>query len=121
MSVIGVVNQQQALDAIDFSTLMLLLGMMIVVANLRLSGAFTLAARSVLTRARSGFGLLALTIAGAGVLAAFFINDVVCLALAPIMIETARMLGARAEPFLLALATASNIGSTATIQAIRRT
>jgi Na+/H+ antiporter NhaD/arsenite permease-like protein len=115
MSVIGAVHRQQALDAIDFPTLALLLGMMIVVANLRLSGAFTLAARSLLIRARSGFGLLALTIAGAGVLAAFFINDVVCLALAPILIEAAQMLRARPEPFLLALATASNIGSTATI------
>ncbi len=115
MSVIGAVDRQQALDAIDFSTLALLLGMMIVVANLRLSGAFTLAARSLLIRARSGFGLLALTVAGAGVLAAFFINDVVCLALAPILIEAAQMLRARPEPFLLALATASNIGSAATI------
>ncbi|MBV8360428.1 MAG: anion transporter [Deltaproteobacteria bacterium] len=115
MGVIGAVRRQQALNAIDFSTLALLLGMMIVVANLRLSGAFTLAARVVLARARSGFGLLALTVAGAGLLAAFFINDVVCLALAPILIEAARMLEARPEPLLLALATASNIGSTATI------
>jgi len=115
MGVIGAVDRRQALDAIDFSTLALLLGMMIVAANLRLSGAFTLAARSVLARARSSFSLLALTVAGAGMLAAFFINDVVCLALAPILIEAARMLGARPEPFLLALATASNIGSTATI------
>src|SRR5216683_179894 len=61
MMVIGAVHRQQALDAIDFSTLALLLGMMIVVANLRLSGAFTLAARAVLPRARSGFGLLAIT------------------------------------------------------------
>ncbi len=115
MGIIGAVSRQQALEAIDFSTLALLLGMMIVVANLRLSGAFTLAARSVLTHARSGFGLLALTVSGAGILAAFFINDVVCLALAPILIEAAQILGARPEPFLLALATASNIGSTATI------
>jgi Na+/H+ antiporter NhaD/arsenite permease-like protein len=115
MGIIGAVHRQQALEAIDFSTLALLLGMMIVVANLRLSGAFMLAAGSMLKRARSGFGLLALTVVGAGVLAAFFINDVVCLALAPILIEAARMLDARPEPFLLALATASNIGSVATI------
>ncbi len=70
MAMAGAVGRQQALDAIDFSTLALLLGMMIVVANLRLSGAFTLAARSVLSRARSGFGLVAITIASAGVLAA---------------------------------------------------
>jgi Na+/H+ antiporter NhaD/arsenite permease-like protein len=85
MGVIGVIHRQQVLDAIELSTLALLLGMLIVVANLRLSDAFTLAARS-------GFGLLALTVAGAGVLAAFFINDVVCLGLAPILIETAKML-----------------------------
>jgi Na+/H+ antiporter NhaD/arsenite permease-like protein len=48
-------------------------------------------------------------------LAAFLINDVVCLTLAPILVESARMLGAPPKPFLLALATASNIGSAATI------
>ena len=99
MALIGAVDRQQALVAIDFSTLALLLGMMIVVANLKLSGAFALAARAVLAGARSGFGLLALTTAGAGLLAAFFINDVVCLALAPILIDAARMLGVPAEPF----------------------
>ena len=82
MVIVGAVNERQALNTVDFPTLALLLGMMIVVANLRLSGAFAMAARMVLLRARSGFELLALTIAGCGVLAAFFINDVVCLALA---------------------------------------
>ena len=115
MVIVGALSSSEAIDAVDFSTLGLLLGMMIVVANLRLSGAFAVAARSVLRRANSGFGLLAVTIAGAGVLAAFFINDVVCLALAPLLIETAQILQAPPEPFLLALATASNIGSAATI------
>ena len=115
MVIVGAVNERQALNAVDFPTLALLLGMMIVVANLRLSGAFAMAARMVLLRARSGFELLALTIAGCGVLAAFFINDVVCLALAPLLIESARLLDASPEPFLLALATASNIGSVATV------
>jgi Na+/H+ antiporter NhaD/arsenite permease-like protein len=72
MGIVGAVQRQQALDAIDFSTLALLLGMMIVVANLRLSGAFTLAAHSLLDRSRSGFGLLALTVAGAGGVGGFF-------------------------------------------------
>ncbi|HKV56572.1 MAG TPA: SLC13 family permease, partial [Candidatus Binataceae bacterium] len=115
MAIIGAVDRRSALEGVDFPTLGLLLGMMIVVANLRLSGAFTLAARSVLSRAYTGFGLLAITIASAGVLAAFFINDVVCLTLAPIVIEVTAMLGAPPLPFLLALATASNIGSAATI------
>src|SRR6266852_2110274 len=115
MVMVGAVDEREALNAVDFPTLALLLGMMIVVANLRLSGAFAVTARKVLLRARSGFELLALTIAGCGVLAAFFINDVVCLALAPLLIESARLLDASPEPFLLALATASNIGSAATI------
>src|SRR5882724_9447741 len=79
MVVSGAVSPEEAQAAISFPTLMLLLGMMIVVANLRLSGAFTVAAQLVLARARTPRALLALTIDLAGVLAAVFINDVVCL------------------------------------------
>jgi Na+/H+ antiporter NhaD/arsenite permease-like protein len=115
MVVIGGLGERAAIAAIDFRTLGLLLGMMIVAAHLRLSGALDAAARVLLTRSRSGFGMLAMTIAVAGVLAAFFINDVVCLALTPLLIEFAAIAGAPPVPFLLALATASNIGSAATI------
>ncbi len=115
MVVSGAVSPEAAVAAIDFPTLMLLLGMMIVVANLRLSGAFTLAAQTLFARARSPLGLLALTVAVSGLLAAFFINDVVCLVLTPLLIETTAGLGLDPVPFLLALATAANIGSTATI------
>jgi Na+/H+ antiporter NhaD/arsenite permease-like protein len=111
----GAISEDAARNAIDYRTLALLLGMMIVVANLRLSGAFTSFARALLLRARSGYGLLAMTVASSGVLAAFFINDVICLALTPLLIETCELLGLDALPFLIALATASNIGSAATI------
>jgi Na+/H+ antiporter NhaD/arsenite permease-like protein len=111
----GVLSEQATVSAIDFHTIALLLGMMIVVANLRLSGAFQLFARALLDRAETGYGLLAMTVAVSGVLAAFFINDVVCLALTPLLIDATEMLGAEPIPFLLALATASNIGSAATI------
>ncbi len=111
----GTLGARAALAAVDFPTLLLLFGMMIVVANLRLSGAFELAARWLFERARSGFGLLAMTVLTAGVLAAFFINDVVCLALAPALIELSRLLEVDPAPLMLALATASNIGSVATI------
>ncbi|MBF6559985.1 MAG: anion transporter [Candidatus Binataceae bacterium] len=115
MVVVGGLGERAALAAIDFPTLGLLLGMMIVAAHLRLSGALDAAGRVLLTRSRSGFGMLAMTIALAGVLAAFFINDVVCLALTPLLIEFTAIAGAPPAPFLLALATASNIGSAATI------
>jgi Na+/H+ antiporter NhaD/arsenite permease-like protein len=115
MIVSGTLGESAAARAIDFHTLALLLGMMIVVANLRLSGAFALFARAMLDRARTGYGLLAITIAASGLLAAFFINDVVCLALTPLLIDAAAVLETDATPFLLGLATASNIGSAATI------
>jgi Na+/H+ antiporter NhaD/arsenite permease-like protein len=111
----GSLSEQQALAAIDFHTIGLLLGMMIIVANLRVSGAFALVARWLLKRAHSGYGLLAMTVLVSGVLAAFFINDVVCLSLAGPLIEVARLLEIDAAPLLLALATGSNIGSVATI------
>src|SRR3989442_13576918 len=56
MVVSGAVSPEEAQAAISFPTLMLLLGMMIVVANLRLSGAFTVGARLVLTPARTPRG-----------------------------------------------------------------
>jgi Na+/H+ antiporter NhaD/arsenite permease-like protein len=111
----GSLSEQQALAAIDFHTIGLLFGMMIIVANLRVSGAFALVARWLLKRAHSGYGLLAMTVLVSGVLAAFFINDVVCLSLAGPLIEVARVLEIDAAPLLLALATGSNIGSVATI------
>jgi Na+/H+ antiporter NhaD/arsenite permease-like protein len=111
----GAISERAARDAIDYRTLALLLGMMIVVANLRLSGAVTSFARAFLLNARSGYGLLAMTVVSSGVLAAFFINDVICIALTPLLIEICELLGLDALPFLIALATASNIGSAATI------
>ena len=111
----GALSENAAREAIDYRTLALLLGMMIVVANLRLSGAFATFTRTLLLNARSAYGFLAMTVAASGVLAAFFINDVVCIALTPLLIDTCDTLGLDSIPFLIALATASNIGSAATI------
>jgi len=58
--------------------------------------------------------LLAVTLA-AGVLSAFFVNDVVCLVLTPLVISMTRQIGLSPRPYLLALAAASNIGSVARI------
>jgi Na+/H+ antiporter NhaD/arsenite permease-like protein len=115
MIVSGSLGEAAGVRAIDFHTIALLLGMMIVVANLRLSGAFAYFARALLGRARSGFGMLAMTVAASGLLAAFFINDVVCLALTPLIIDAAEIADVDPIPLLLGLATASNIGSAATI------
>lgn len=102
-------------DSIDYQTLALLFGMMIVVAFLRLSGFLRRLTGWVLGRIRSPHGLLAATIGLSGVLSAFLINDVVCVALTPLVLHLARRLRFDPVPHLIALATAANIGSTGTI------
>jgi Na+/H+ antiporter NhaD/arsenite permease-like protein len=50
-----------------------------------------------------------------GLLSAFLVNDVVCLVMTPLLLKICQQFSKRPMPYLLALATASNIGSTATI------
>ena len=111
----GVLSLEEAYRAIDLDTITLLLGMMIVVANLRLAGFFALANGWIARRARHPLGLLAGVIVVSGGLSAFLVNDTVCLMLAPLVAELTLSLRRNPVPYLLALAMASNIGSTATI------
>jgi Na+/H+ antiporter NhaD/arsenite permease-like protein len=115
--VVGALNLDQAVgtESIDYKTLLLLFGMMVVVGFLRLSGLFHLLAAWALQRIRSPRGLLAATIILSGVLSAFLINDVVCVALTPLVLHVCRRLRYDPVPHLIALATAANIGSTGTI------
>jgi len=111
----GALPLEDAYKAVDLDTLTLLLGMMIVVANLRLSGFFTQASAWVMRRAHHPLALLAAVTAVAGVLSAFLVNDAICLVLAPLVLELTLSLRRNPVPYLLAVAMASNIGSTATI------
>ncbi|HEX3862504.1 MAG TPA: anion transporter [Stellaceae bacterium] len=115
MLAIGGMNVAEVRDAIDFNTIALLLGMMIVVANLRLSGFFRLVNGWIVTRAGHPLQLLALVTVTAGVFSAFLLNDAICLVMTPLVIEIVRRLGRNPVPYLLALAMAANIGSAATI------
>lgn len=105
----------EAQQAINFDTIILLFGMMIVVANLQLSGFFSLVAERVVEHAHRPVLLLAAIVAVAGFFSAFFVNDTMCLVLTPLVLEIAGTLGRNPVPYLLAVATASNIGSVATI------
>jgi hypothetical protein len=58
---------------------------------------------------------LATVIFTSGLLSAFLVNDIVCLVMTPFVLHVAQRLGLPPIPYLLAVATASNIGSTATI------
>src|SRR5215472_12067780 len=111
----GALPLEEAPKAIDFDTIILLLGVMIVVANLRLSGFFRLVNGWVVTRARYPIGLLAAIVMVAGVLSAFLVNDTVCLVLTPLVLDLVTRLRRHPVPYLLGIAMASNIGSTATI------
>ncbi|MBI1817842.1 MAG: anion transporter [Deltaproteobacteria bacterium] len=111
----GALPADRLLTAIDFPTLVLLFSMMIVAACLRLSGAFRLVADLVLRRAAGPYQLLAVVVLLAGVLSACFVNDVVCIVLAPLLLDVLRALERKPVPYLIALATAANIGSVATI------
>lgn len=108
-------EQAFSIDSVDYRTLLLLFGMMIVVGFLRLSGFIKRLIGWCLERIRTPRGLLAVTIILSGVLSAFLINDVVCVALTPLVLHLARRLRFDPVPHLIALATAANIGSSATI------
>jgi Na+/H+ antiporter NhaD/arsenite permease-like protein len=115
MVALHVVTPEQAYRMVDLGTLVLLFGTMILVAHLRLAGFFRWVAAAVARRASSPRMLLAGLVAVAGILSAVFVNDTICVALTPLVLEVTAALGVRATPYLVALATASNIGSTATI------
>ena len=115
MIVFGVLDLNQAYAAINYDTIILLFGVMIVVANLRLSGFFGAVAEWVVEHAHRPIVLLAAIVFVAGFFSAFFVNDTMCLVLTPLVVEITGQLRRNAVPYLLAVAMAANIGSVATI------
>ncbi len=115
MVVFGVLTLQQAYQAIDLDTILFLLGMMILIAYLELSGFFEVLERWIIGLAGSTRALLALVVWSAGILSALFMNDTICLLYAPVIVRVTKRLGLNPVPYLIALATAANIGGVATI------
>lgn len=100
---------------LDFDTLILLFSMMILNANLKLAGFFSLAGRLLLRWARTPRLFLAVEILLAGLLSALFLNDTICLVFTPLILETTLALKRNPLPYLIALATAANVGSVFTL------
>ncbi len=115
MVVTGVLSLDQAFAAVDLHTLLLLLGMMIITVYLRAAGCFELIAERIISLSRTPLQLLILVSVSSGILSALFVNDTICLLYTPIILAVTAQLGVRPMPYLLALATASNIGSVMTI------
>jgi Na+/H+ antiporter NhaD/arsenite permease-like protein len=111
----GVLTFDEAVRAVDYSTLVLLFGMMIVVANLRFAGFFRWVSVLTVRHTRGPLTLLGAVVALSGVFSAFFVNDTVCLALTPLVLEITRAVQRNPVPYLLAVAMASNVGSVATV------
>ncbi|MEM3068818.1 MAG: anion transporter, partial [Nitrososphaerales archaeon] len=112
----GVLTPQEAISAIDFNTIALLLGMMIVIATLEEKGFLTFLAVKSMSIAKNPKGLLIVVIVATGLASAFLVNDAVVLLFTPVIIETCRLMGIKNPvPYLISEAMSSNIGSVMTI------
>jgi Na+/H+ antiporter NhaD/arsenite permease-like protein len=115
MVAVGAMTLDEAYRAIDFDTIALLLGMMLVVANLRLAGFFALVTAWAVARARHPLLLLAAVVLLSGVLSAFLVNDTICIVLTPLVLDIVLHLRRNPVPYVLAIPLAANIGGAATL------
>jgi len=99
----------------DWSTLALLFSLMILAGSLRIAGFYTRIIRVIVAHAHRPWVLLTGVVAAAAVLSAVFANDIICLAFTPVLAGALKRAGKNPLPYLIALATSSNIGSAATL------
>ena len=109
------VNLDDVGASIDTSSVVLLFALMIISAQFLSSGFYDLCADWITAKHSGPASLLALTVAVCGTLAALLANDIVVFAMAPLLVAGARAHGYDPRPFLIALVTASNAGSAATV------
>lgn len=114
MFAIGALRPADALRYVDLGTIVLLFSMMLVVAYLHLAGFFDWVTDLTVTQLKPHH-LLPTVIFLSGFFSAFFVNDIICLVMVPFVLNATRRMGVKPMPYLLAVATAANIGSTATI------
>jgi len=112
---INALSLEEAVAAIHLPTLILLFAFMVISAQMRLGGFYDWITHKVAGLSLSPSGLLAVLIVITAVLSAVFSNDIVCLAIAPVLIDAGKRRQLSPVPFLLALACAANIGSAATL------
>ena len=111
----GRISPQDAWDAVDVPTAALLLGLMIVSAQFRLGGAYSAITHRLARANVSPLALTGFVIAVSATLSALLANDIVCLAMTPLLVQGCLHRGIRPTPLLLALACSANIGSAATL------
>ncbi len=112
----GVLTQEAALEGIDFNTIGLLTGMMIIVAITRQSGIFQyLAIWSAKRVKASPWGILVMLSLVTAVLSALLDNVTTVLLIAPVTLLITDSLKVKPYPYLFAEIFAANIGGTATL------
>lgn len=112
---LGVLDLKAAWGAIDYKTLIFLFSMMVISANLAVSGFFELSLDYLMRYVRSPFGLIVVLTFGGGILSALFLNNTIALILTPLVVGLTVSLNLNPIPYLLALAGATNLGSVATL------
>lgn len=111
----GLLDLEEAWKAIDANTIVFLLSMMVVNANLEYSGFFRLALAALMRLTHSPLGLLTMLTFGSGILSALFLNDTIAIIFTPLTLSLTQALRLNPIPYLLAVAGATNLGSVATI------
>jgi Na+/H+ antiporter NhaD/arsenite permease-like protein len=111
----GCLSLKQAYEGINLDTIALLLGMMVIVASLKLAGFFEWVSTWILLKARTPRRLLWMLVFASGGLSALFVNDTICVLFTPILLEAVLRARLVPAPYLIALVTSSNIGSVMTL------
>ncbi|MVW72089.1 SLC13 family permease [Bordetella sp. 15P40C-2] len=115
MLAVGSLSAQAAWNAIDYKTVGLLFGLMVISGAFAVSGFYAWAAQKVATLRASPTVLLAVFIAVSGVLSSLLTNDVVVVAMTPLLVSITLARGLNPIPFLLAFCFAANAGSVGTL------
>lgn len=116
MILIGVLNQEAAIRGVDFNTIALLTGMMIIVAVTRKSGVFQFVAIWSAKKVQANpAGILLMLQVVTALFSAFLDNVTTVLLIVPVTLVITEELKVKPYPFLVAEIFASNIGGTATL------
>ncbi len=116
MVILGILSQETAVDGIDFNTIGLLIGMMIIVAISRRTGMFEyVAIRAAKMVKANPAAIMAMMQVITAILSAFLDNVTTVLLVVPVSLVICERLEVKPYPFLVTLIFASNIGGAATL------
>jgi len=111
----GAVSPEEAAKSVHLPTILLLFSFMVLSAQMRLGGFYASVTRRIAAAPAGPPALLAILIAVVALLSAVFSNDIVCLAMAPVLVDACLRRQLNPVPYLLALAASANVGSAATL------